>query len=66
MRLRDAVRIEKRAASIAARMLHEGHHDMIIEELVGFMRCGDNRERGTYPKSIAWQSGWLAAIIYSS
>jgi hypothetical protein len=65
MRLRDAVRIEKRAAAIAAQMLHELLHDMTVEELVGWMRCGDNRERGSYPKSHAWQAGWLAAHIFN-
>jgi hypothetical protein len=65
MRRRDAVRIEVRAAEIAAQMLHEMRHDMAIEELVGWMRCGDNRERGSYPKSPAWQAGWLAAIIWA-
>jgi hypothetical protein len=65
VRLRDAVRIEKRAAAIAAGMIHALSHDMIIEELVGWMRCGDNRERGSYPQSHAWQAGWLAAIIWS-
>lgn len=66
MRLRDAVRIEVRAAAIAAQMIHELSHDMIVEELVGWMRCGDNRERGSYPHSHAWQAGWLAAIIWSA
>ena len=66
MRQREAVRIEVRAAEIAAQMLHELRHDMAIEELVGWMRCGDNRERGSDPKSHAWQAGWLAAIIWSS
>ena len=66
MRRRDAVRIEIRAAEIAAQMLHEMRHDMTIEEMVGWMRCGDNRERGSYPKSLAWQTGWLAAIIWGS
>ncbi len=65
MRLRDAVRIEVRAAAIAAQLLHDKFHDMEIEELVGWMRCGDNRERGSYPKSPAWQAGWLAAIIFA-
>jgi hypothetical protein len=65
MRRREAVRIEVRAAEIASRMTHEMRHDMTTEELVGWMRCGDNRERGSYPKSSAWQSGWLAAIIWS-
>ena len=64
MRTRDAVRIEKRAAAIAAGMLHNMSHDMTVAELVGWMRCGDNRERGSYPKSHAWQAGWLAAIIF--
>ena len=64
MRIRDAVRIERRAASIAAGMIHELRHDMIVEELVGWMRCGDNRERGSYPKSPAWQAGWLAGFIF--
>jgi hypothetical protein len=64
VRLRDAVRIEIRAAAIAAGMLHDMSHDMIVEELVGWMRCGDNRERGDYPKSSAWQAGWLAAFIF--
>lgn len=66
MRRREAVRIEVRAAEIAAQMLHDLRHDMAIEELVWWMRCGDNRERGSYPKSPAWQAGWLAAIIWSS
>ncbi len=65
MRRREAARIEVRAATIAAHMLHEMRHDMTTEELVGWMRCGDNRERGSYPKSPAWQAGWLAAIIWS-
>lgn len=39
-------------------------HDMVVAELVGFMRCGDNRTRG-FPKGIAWQAGWLAAVIFS-
>ena len=65
MRRRDAVRIEVRAAEIAAQMRHDMRHDMIIEELVGWMRCGDKRERGSYPKSAGWQAGWLAAIIWS-
>jgi hypothetical protein len=64
MRRRDAVRIEVRAAEIAAAMLHDMSHDMIVEELVGWMRCGDNRERGSCPKSFAWQTGWLAATIF--
>lgn len=64
MRIRDAVRIETRAAAIAAQMLHEMRHDMTVEELVGWMRCGDNRERGSYPKSHAWQTGWLASFIF--
>jgi hypothetical protein len=64
VRLRDAVRIEKRAAAIAAGMIHALSHDMTIEELVGWMRCGDNRERGSYPQSHAWQTGWLAAYIF--
>jgi len=64
MRRRDAVRIEVRGAEIAASMLHDLRHDMIVEELVGWMRCGDNRERGNYPKSVAWQTGWLAATIF--
>lgn len=64
MRRRDAVRIEIRAAEIASRMLHEMSHDMTVEELVGWMRCGDNRERGSDLKSPAWQAGWLAAIIW--
>lgn len=64
MRIRDAVRIEARAAAIAAQMLHDLRHDMTVEELVGWMRCGDNRERGSYPKSPAWQAGWLAAFIF--
>lgn len=63
--LQDAVRIEMRAAEIAAQMIHAQRHDMIVEELAGWMRCGDNRERGSYPKSPAWQAGWLAAIIWS-
>jgi hypothetical protein len=66
MRRREAVRIEIRAAEIAAQMLQREVHDMATEELVGWMRCGDNRERGSYPKSPAWQAGWLAAIIWSS
>jgi len=66
MRRREAVRIEVRAAEIAAQMLHDMSHDMVVEELVGWMRCGDNRERGSYPKSFAWQAGWLAAIIWDS
>jgi len=65
MRQRDAVRIEVRAAKIAAQMIHSMTHDMAVEELVGWMRCGDNRERGSWPKSFAWQAGWLAAIIWS-
>src|SRR5271154_7218461 len=64
-RIQDAVRIEVRAAEIAAQMIHEQRHDMIVEELAGWRRCGDNRERGSYPKSPAWQAGWLAAIIWS-
>lgn len=59
------MRVEIRAADIAAQMIHEQRHDMIVDELVGWMRCGDNRERGDYPKSPAWQAGWLAAIIYT-
>lgn len=66
MRRREAARIEIRAAEIAAQMLHEMRHDMAVDELVGWMRCGDNRERGSYPKSSAWQAGWLAAIIWSA
>jgi hypothetical protein len=62
MRRREAVRIEVRAAEIAAQMICEMRHDMTIEEPVGWMRCGDNRERGSYPESPAWQAGWLAAI----
>ena len=65
MKRRDALRIEVRAAAIAAQMLHELRHDMTVEELVGFMRCGDNRERGSFPASRAWQAGWLAAILFS-
>jgi hypothetical protein len=65
MTLRDAVRIEKRAAAIVAQMIHELRHDMVVGELVGWMRCGDNRERGSYPQSFEWQAGWLAAIIWS-
>ncbi len=67
MRLREAVRIEIRAAAIAASMLHSLSHDMIDEELVGWMSRGDpaRAERGSYPKSHAWQAGWLAATIYS-
>lgn len=64
MRLRDAVRIEKRAAAIAAGMIHSLSHDMTVEELVGWMRRGDGAERGSYPKSPSWQAGWLAAIIW--
>lgn len=70
MRRRDILRIEVRAAEIAATMLAGAildglpRHAMVGEELVGFIRCGDNRERGTYPKSAAWQAGWLAAIIF--
>jgi len=64
MRRREAVWIEVRAAEIAAQMVHELCHDMTIEEVVGWMRRGDNRERGSYPKSPAWQAGWLAAIIW--
>src|SRR5207244_5326909 len=59
MRLGEAVRIEVRAASIAAGMIHSLSHDMSDEELVGWMRRGDGSERGTYPKSHAWQAGWL-------
>ena len=67
------VAIEIRAAELAANVVDANlgialgliNHDMTIEELVGWMRCGDNRERGTYPKSAAWQAGWLAATIYS-
>ena len=66
MRLRDAVRIEIRAAAIAAAMICKTKHDMTLQEIVGFMRCGDNRERGAYPKSTAWQAGWLAAFIYGA
>lgn len=67
MTLREAVLIEVRAAQIAAQMIHELRHDMTVEELVGWMSCGDPRraERGDYPKSPAWQAGWLAAIIWS-
>lgn len=65
MRRRDAVRIEVRAAEIATQMLHDLLHDMTVDELVGWMRCGDNRERGSYPKSPAWQAGWLAAVIFA-
>jgi hypothetical protein len=64
VRTRDAVRIEIRAAEIAAQMI-DLHHDMSIAELVGWTRCGDNRERGSDPKSHSWQAGWLAAIIWS-
>jgi len=64
MRLREAVRIEIRAAEIAAEMIHSLSHDMTLEELVGWMRRGDGRERGSYPKSHGWQAGWLAATIY--
>lgn len=67
MRRREAVRIEMRAAAIAAQMLHELRHDMIVEELVGWMSRGDpaRAERGSYPKAHAWQAGWLAALIWS-
>lgn len=64
MRRRDAVRIEIRAAEIAAQMIGGDGHDMTIAELVGWMRRGDNRERGSYPKAHAWQAGWLAATIW--
>lgn len=42
-------------------------HDMTLQELVGWMSCGDpaRAERGSYPKSSAWQAGWLAAISWS-
>jgi hypothetical protein len=53
-----------RAAAIAAGMIHALSHDMTVEELVGWMRRGDGRERGSYPKSHAWQVGWLAATIF--
>jgi hypothetical protein len=65
VRRRDAVRVEIRAATIASQMIHgQQRHDMTLKELAGWMRCGDNRERGSYPKSLAWQAGWLAAIIW--
>ena len=64
MRRRDTIRVEVRAATIASQMIHEWQHDMTTEELVGWMRCGDNRERGSYPKSLCWQAGWLAAFIF--
>jgi len=58
------VQIEIRAAEIVAGMIHALSHDMSVEELVGWMRCGDNRARGSYPKSSSWQAGWLAAFIF--
>jgi hypothetical protein len=68
-----AIAIEVRAAEIAANVTDANagidlgltNHGMTIDELVGWMRCGDGRERGAYPKSSEWQAGWLAAIIYS-
>lgn len=65
MRTREAISVELRAADIAWSMLHGEPCDMTVGELVGWMRCGDNRDRGNWPKSLAWQAGWLAAIIWA-
>jgi hypothetical protein len=66
VRLREAVRIEKRAAAIAAGMLHGLTHDMNVRELVGFMSAGDpSRAERAAPYDHGWQAGWLAALIWS-
>jgi hypothetical protein len=73
MKRREAVRIERRAAEIAAGVISGIYlqDDTLLgagmkgSELGGWMRYADNAERGTYPKSADWQAGWLAAAIYS-
>lgn len=63
MRTRDAVRIDIRAAQIAIEVA-EGKHSWEGKELNGWMRAGDNRERGSLPHSPEWQAGWFAAQIW--
>lgn len=67
MRKCDAVWIEKRAAEIAAMMLYDDlHHNMNVQELVGFMSAGDPaRAERSYPKTKYWHAGWLAALIWT-
>ena len=45
-------------------MIDSMSHDMTVSELVGWMRAGDKRERGSYPKDKHWQAGWLAAHVW--
>lgn len=63
MKVAVAVRIELRAAQLAQDVL-DGCAVWRGMELAGWMRQGDNRERGSYPKDPSWQAGWLAAHIW--
>lgn len=66
MRTRERLRLEVRAALIAQEVA-EGSHDWneSVEELVGWMRAGDGRERGSITGSWRWHAGYLAALIWS-
>lgn len=63
MTKREALRIEVRAAEIAAAMIYNLTNIMTGRELGGWARAGDKRERGG-ENNWEWQAGWLAAQIW--
>ena len=66
MNKRDVLRAEQRAAEIATSMIYRGRWPtgMVGAEMAGWMRAGDNRERGCSYENWRWQAGYLAARIW--
>lgn len=72
MRKRDVLRAERRAAEIAASVLNfwpsgalgRWPSNMRGVEMAGWMRAGDNRERGCKEHDWRFQAGFLAARIW--